>query len=50
MVSEAGHYRVFMDLAKIYKDKSYVNNRWNEYLEYEKKILKNLALRGDRMH
>ena len=50
MVSEAGHYRLFMDLAKIYKDKSYVNNRWNEYLEYEKKILKNLALRGDRMH
>ena len=50
MVSEAGHYRLFMDLAKIYKDKSYVNNRWNEYLEYEKTILKNLALRGDRMH
>ena len=50
MVSEAGHYRLFMDLAKIYKDKSYVNTRWNEYLEYEKKILKNLALRGDRMH
>ena len=50
MVSEAGHYRLFMDLAKIYKDKSYVNNRWNEYLEYEKKILKNPALRGDRMH
>tara|TARA_B100001250_G_scaffold411825_1_gene441417 strand:- start:1098 stop:1679 length:582 start_codon:yes stop_codon:yes gene_type:complete len=50
MISEAGHYRLFMDLAKIYKDKSYVNNRWVEYLEYEKKILKNLALRGDRMH
>jgi tRNA-(ms[2]io[6]A)-hydroxylase len=50
MISEAVHYRLFMDLAKIYKDKSYVNNRWNEYLEYEKKILKNLALRGDRMH
>lgn len=50
MISEAGHYRLFMDLAKIYKDKSYVNNRWNEYLEYEKTILKNLALRGDRMH
>ena len=36
MVSEAGHYKLFMDLAKIYKEKDYVNNRWSEYLEYEK--------------
>ena len=50
MVSEAGHYRLFMDLAKIYKDKDYVNNRWSNYLEYEKKILKNIEIRGDRMH
>ena len=50
MVSEAGHYKLFMDLAKIYKDKDYVNNRWSEYLEYEKTILQNLEIRGDRMH
>tara|TARA_B100001250_G_scaffold330853_1_gene295816 strand:- start:851 stop:1432 length:582 start_codon:yes stop_codon:yes gene_type:complete len=50
MVSEAGHYRLFMDLAKIYKDQDYVNNRWSDYLEYEKKILKNIEIRGDRMH
>jgi tRNA-(ms[2]io[6]A)-hydroxylase len=50
MVSEAGHYRLFMDLAKIYKDQNYVNNRWSEYLEYEKTILKNIEIRGDRMH
>ena len=50
MVSEAGHYRLFMDLAKIYKDKSYVDSRWNQYLNYEKEILKKLDLRGDRMH
>jgi len=50
MISEAGHYKLFMDLAKIYKDKSYVNNRWNEYLNYEKKILEKIQLRGDRMH
>tara|TARA_B100000965_G_C19543002_1_gene736442 strand:+ start:764 stop:1345 length:582 start_codon:yes stop_codon:yes gene_type:complete len=50
MVSEAGHYRVFMDLAKMYKDKAYVEGRWEEYLNYEKDILKNIELRGDRMH
>ena len=50
MVSEAGHYKLFMDLAKIYKDQDYVNKRWSEYLEYEKKILQNLEIRGDRMH
>ena len=50
MVSEAGHYRLFMDLAKIYKDKDYVLKRWSEYLEYEKEILKNIEIRGDRMH
>jgi len=50
MISEAGHYRLFMDLAKIYKDKSYVDRRWDQYLNYEKGILKKLDLRGDRMH
>ena len=50
MVSEAGHYRLFMDLAKMYKDTDYVNNRWDQYLEYENNILKNIKLRGDRMH
>ena len=50
MVSEAGHYRVFMDLAKIYKDKAYVESRWQEYLNHEKDILNNIELRGDRMH
>ncbi len=50
MISEAGHYKLFMDLAKIYKDKDYVNKRWFEYLKYEKEVLKNMAIRGDRMH
>ena len=50
MVSEAGHYRVFMDLAKLYKDISYVESRWEEYLNYEKDIFKKIKLRGDRMH
>ena len=50
MVSEAGHYRLFIDLAKHYGDEEVVTKRWQEYLEYEKGIMDNLSLRGDRMH
>ena len=50
MVSEAGHYRLFMDLAKLYKDKKKVDTRWHEYLEYEKEIFQKIKIRGDRMH
>ena len=50
MVSEAGHYRLFMDLAKLYKDKKQVDVRWHEYLEYEKEIFQQIKIRGDRMH
>ena len=50
MVSEAGHYRLFIDLAKHYGDEEKVKNRWQEYLDYEAKIMENLKLRGDRMH
>ena len=50
MISEAGHYRLFMDLAKIYKDTSYVESRWNDYLSFEKEIFKKIEIRGDRMH
>tara|TARA_B100001142_G_C14144450_1_gene581961 strand:- start:268 stop:849 length:582 start_codon:yes stop_codon:yes gene_type:complete len=50
MISEAGHYKLFMDLAKIYKNESYVNNRWEDYLNYEKEIFDKIIIRGDRMH
>ena len=50
MVSEAGHYRLFMDLAKIYETDSYVKKRWEEFLNFEKIIMTELELRGDRMH
>jgi len=50
MVSEAGHYKLFMDLAKIYQSKEYVEKRWHEYLNYEKDIFQKIKLRGDRMH
>ena len=50
MISEAGHYRLFIDLAKKYGGEEQVKIRWNEYLEFEKGIMDRLELRGDRMH
>ncbi|HJW30273.1 MAG TPA: tRNA-(ms[2]io[6]A)-hydroxylase [Saprospiraceae bacterium] len=50
MISEAGHYRLFLDLANHYADPQKVKSRWQEYLDYEAGIMKDLALRGDRMH
>ncbi|MGA1582970.1 MAG: tRNA-(ms[2]io[6]A)-hydroxylase [Saprospiraceae bacterium] len=50
MVAEAGHYRLFIDLARQYGDVDKVNARWKEYLEHEAEIMKRLELRGDRMH
>ncbi len=50
MVSEAGHYRLFIDLAKLYFDEMLVKERWEEFLHHEAEIMKQLELRGDRMH
>lgn len=50
MVSEAGHYRNFLQLAKQYLPEDRVTRRWKELLEEEAEIVKNLELRGDRMH
>ena len=50
MESEAGHYRMFKNLAEKYCGKSETDNRWKEFLIAEVEILNNLTLRGDRMH
>ena len=50
MVSEAGHYRNFLELAKEYMPSEVVKKRWKELLEIEAKIMKQLEVRGDRMH
>ena len=50
MVSEAGHYRTFLDLAKLYAPEEKVKARWQEMLEFEAEIMQKRALRGDRMH
>ncbi len=50
MVAEAGHYRLFLDLANLYHGKEKVRNRWKEYLDREATIMDELEVRGDRMH
>lgn len=50
MVSEAGHYKNFLQLAKEYMPEDIVNDRWRELLAQEAEIVKNLEVRGDRMH
>jgi tRNA-(ms[2]io[6]A)-hydroxylase len=50
MESEAGHYTLFIELAETYIDKIKVRKRWKEWLEYEKEIINNLEVRGDRIH
>lgn len=50
MVSEAGHYKNFLSLAKEYDDPQRVHVRWHELLFQEAEIVKSLEVRGDRMH
>lgn len=50
MVAEAGHYRLFLDLAERYFGKERTWARWQEYLRQEAAIMENLPPRGDRMH
>jgi tRNA 2-(methylsulfanyl)-N6-isopentenyladenosine37 hydroxylase len=50
MVSEAGHYKNFISLAKSYMPEEYVIKRWKEFLIEEAKIINSLKVRGDRMH
>lgn len=50
MVSEAGHYRMFLDLAEHYIGKERTQERWKECLDFESKLVQNLKPRADRMH
>jgi tRNA-(ms[2]io[6]A)-hydroxylase len=50
MVAEAGHYRMFLDLAEQYFGQERTRNRWMEYLQYEAGLMQELEPRGDRMH
>ncbi|MBL7777472.1 MAG: tRNA-(ms[2]io[6]A)-hydroxylase [Chitinophagales bacterium] len=50
MVSEAGHYKLFLDMACSIGKKEKVLNRWKEWLAHEAQIIKEMELRGDRIH
>lgn len=50
MISEAGHYVNFIELARKLKGEEKVNERWQEWLSYEGEVIKSLQIRGDRMH
>jgi tRNA-(ms[2]io[6]A)-hydroxylase len=50
MISEAGHYRLFIELAESYYPVEKVRNAWQEWLSIETATLLELTPRGDRMH
>lgn len=50
MISEAGHYVNFIELARKLKGEEVVNKRWQEWLSYEAEVIQSLKIRGDRMH
>jgi len=50
MVSEAGHYTTFLQLAKEYNPEKKVRDRWQEILEEEAQIVRTLEWRTDRVH
>lgn len=50
MVSEAGHYRMFIDLANEYFPSSDVRAAWKQWLQIEEQVLQQLMPKGNRMH
>jgi tRNA-(ms[2]io[6]A)-hydroxylase len=50
MVSEAGHFVSYVELAKEYCDAREVDARLQELLKIEGEIITNLPVRNDRMH
>ncbi len=50
MVSEAGHYRNFIELAEEYMPMEIVRQRWEELLKIEAGIMESLDVDAKRMH
>jgi tRNA-(ms[2]io[6]A)-hydroxylase len=50
MISEAGHYRLFLDVAGKYYEQQQVRDAWQYWLRTEEEVLQGLTPRGDRMH
>jgi tRNA-(ms[2]io[6]A)-hydroxylase len=43
MISEAGHYTMFLNFARKYGEREEVDKKWQDLLEYEAKIMKDLS-------
>jgi tRNA-(ms[2]io[6]A)-hydroxylase len=41
MVSEAGHYTTFLKFARLYTEKTNVEKRWQEWIDFESSIIGN---------
>ncbi len=50
MESEAGHYTLFINLSELYLPKDKVRKRWKEWLAFEKNLMNEMTIRGDRIH
>jgi tRNA-(ms[2]io[6]A)-hydroxylase len=49
MISEAGHYSMFIRLAKKYAEEIDVDARWKQFLEYEAQVIQNYG-KGETIH
>ena len=43
MISEAGHYTMFLNFARQYGERKEVDKKWQQLLDYEADIMKNLG-------
>lgn len=43
MISEAGHYTMFLTFARKYGERKEVDKKWQQLLDYEAEIMKNLG-------
>ncbi|MCK0156933.1 tRNA-(ms[2]io[6]A)-hydroxylase [Cellulophaga sp. F20128] len=49
MISEAGHYTMFLNFARQYGDRKEVDQKWQDLLDYEADLMKNLSTK-DSVH
>jgi tRNA-(ms[2]io[6]A)-hydroxylase len=49
MVSEANHYTMFLSFARQYGERKEVDEKWQQLLEFEAQVMKDLST-GESMH
>jgi tRNA-(ms[2]io[6]A)-hydroxylase len=45
MISEANHYTMFIGFARKYAEEENVDERWQQWLDYEGEIIKGFGLK-----